>query len=637
MSLCCASHIWPLVPVMVLSLPLGCGGGGSSDSPEDSTSLGGTAGTSAVSPGAGRGPTTTTGTVTVFTESVGRKVQPSTAVGSDDSLDLAGPRRSYQAGQVVVHAADGDLAGVQMEMVELTNESGDVIDPDQASFYLEYFIDMQGAREGEPGNEPVPQSSPTGDSRIPDPLIPFVDPYTGNSVGSPFSVVDGDNQPIWVDIHIPESASPGVYQGEITVSAQDRDSVSVPVQLTVYDVVLPDMRSVTTHFASQFDEAIRYHDNLAECSGGDCWLGSSSTATTVVKRYEELAHEHRIDPGPYQADEAPESCTAPTNFNSWDASMQAYMDGSYYSDGVPSTWFDMPFTPGADWGPDAECTEAQYTAVAAAWASHLKEKGWFDRAIIYALDEPPPESFADIARNSAWLQAGDPDWRSQVMDTVAATPDSTFVLDPALGIYCVCLRCFGPTYEGQDDLGRAQWQSRIAQGQQLWFYESNAQGDPYPTFATNTLIGEEPRIIMWGSWFEGATGFLLWDTVAWNFEAPWGPNDDYNKTGDGVLIYPGNHDGLDAPAGSPSWVTIDGPIPSYRLKMVRAGLQDWALFRYAEQQGQGDLVRTQVARAYGQFGGCDWNGCPALENGEFYWKSDPALIEDIRKTILEAL
>jgi hypothetical protein len=47
---------------------------------------------------------------------------------------------------------------------------------------------------------------------------------------------------------------------------------------------------------------------------------------------------------------------------------------------------------------------------------------------------------------------------------------------------------------------------------------------PYPAFATNTLLGMEPQMLMWGSWYEGATGFLYWDMADWAASDPWGPN-----------------------------------------------------------------------------------------------------------------
>ena len=101
-----------------------------------------------------------------------------------------------------------------------------------------------------------------------------------------------------------------------------------------------------------------------------------------------------------------------------------------------------------------------------------------------------------------------------------------------------------------------------------------------------------------------------------------------------MLIYPGNHDGSYAPAGSPANIAIDGPIPSLRLKMVRAGMQDWALFQLAVDHGLGQVAKTEVAKAYNQLGGCEWSGCnpPA-----WYWKTDYALMSEVRRNVAQAL
>jgi hypothetical protein len=302
-----------------------------------------------------------------------------------------------------------------------------------------------------------------------------------------------------------------------------------------------------------------------------------------------------------------------------------------------------PFSPGVSWGPEVSCNQAQYTALAKAWATHLKAKGWFNKALAYAYDEPSSAVFPLIAKHSSWMQAGDAGWKAHIMDTVAPTPANVATLNPALGIYAVALSGYdhwnsdSSVPANQIPYGRSQWTGLFSQGIQLWFYESNAQSAPYPTFATNTLWGYEPRIMLWGAWYEKATGFLLWDTTAWSENNPWGPNSGWGKTGDGVLVYPGNHNGRLAPAGSPGNISIDGPIPSYRLKMVREGLQDWALFRLAEQHGLGTYARQQVATVYGQLGGCEWQGCPAKLNGQFFWKTDEALMAQARHNIAQAI
>jgi hypothetical protein len=307
------------------------------------------------------------------------------------------------------------------------------------------------------------------------------------------------------------------------------------------------------------------------------------------------------------------------------------MDGSRFDDAVPSTYFGMGLTVGNE----SQCTHDEYVAVAAAWAQHFKEKGWFDQSWVYAVDEPSPDLFPLIAEQSGYLQEADPDFKRQVMDTTAPTADSASLLVPALGVFALCLKCYDKWTNPQSTYyGRSEWPTLFAQGTRMWFYESIAQGPPYPGFATNTLDAAEPRITMWGAWFEGASGFLYYSITGWQSEDPWGPNIAYPKTGDGVLIYPGNHDGALAPAGSPENIAIDGPVPSMRLKMVRAGMQDWALFKLAADKGLVDVARAQVATAYQQFGGCDWSGCSPPE---WYWKTDNDVLIAARRAIAEAV
>ncbi|MBN2002206.1 MAG: DUF4091 domain-containing protein [Anaerolineae bacterium] len=589
------------------------------------------AGLAAPSPAGPSAPTA----MVVWTEHIAHKVQPTTAAGSGAAIALEGARGSYEAAQIIVRAGGSALSGVNMTAGALSDGAGHTIAASNVTFFRQAFIDFTGVQESEPGSEPVPEHSPTGDPHLPDPLIPFVDPYTTTIhwVGAPFAVAADRNQPVWVDFAIPEDAAAGVYTGAITVTATGEPAVVVPVTLRVWNLTLPDMRAVTTYFSSHFEEVIYYHRDTYDCSSpNDCWIDYGAHSRTIVKRYQELAHAHRIDTGPYFTPDPGNGCSVPTDWSDYDAAVAPYMDGSYWSNGVPSTWIHAPFSPGVDWGLEENCTPAEYTALAQAWAAHLKAQGWFTRTIAYAYDEPPEEAYDDIAADSALMQAGDPDWKAQIMDTISAAP-STDVLTPALGIFCQCLRCYDHWYQDQEEYGRVEWPALFAQGTKLWFYESNAQSDPFPTFAANTLLGVEPRIVMWGSWYEYASGFLLWDTVAWERGDPWGYNDHFGKSGDGVLLYPGHHDGILAPAGSPADVAMDGPVPSYRLKVIRQGLQDWALFKLAESRGYAAYARAEVGRVYGQFGGCDWSGCPEPVNGEFYWLTDPALLDEVRHNI----
>ena len=210
----------------------------------------------------------------MWVESISNKVQPTTAPGSTNSLNLEGAQRSVEAAQIIVHANGSALTGVNLTAGDLSDGHGHTLTRSNISFFREYFINFTGVVEGEPGNRPVPANSPTSDPNLADPLIPFLDPYTTTirSVGAPFNVAANRNQPVWVDVNIPEATTAGTYTGVITVSAAGEANVIVPVTLTVWNFVLPDMRSVTTHFKISEGTLIWYHRNTYACSGSNCWL-----------------------------------------------------------------------------------------------------------------------------------------------------------------------------------------------------------------------------------------------------------------------------------------------------------------------------------------------------------------------------
>jgi hypothetical protein len=584
------------------------------------------------------------GTLAVWTQGVGTKVQPTTAPGTGASISVASTRKAWASSQLVVHGQGGYLTGVNVAVdADLSDGMGHTLPKQNVTFFLEYFIDFTGVTTTG-GNVPAPASSPTMDGKVPDPLIPLVDPYTGANAGQPFDVPGNTNQPVFVDVFVPAGTTAGTYTGTIHVSSGGDFEADVPLSVTVWDIDLPDMRTVTTHFKMSTENLYYYHKGLQICKGGSCYLDDNPTALAVVKRYEELAHDHRIDVGQQYIDVPDNGCTPPaaSDWSTYDAEMTPYMTGSYFADGVPSSRFDVPFSPGETYGLDA-CTQAQYIALASAWATHLQGQGWFDQAIVYASDEPPECTkapcdpiYAQIAQSSSWLQKADPSWKAQVMDTTSPNPVTAPILDPALGIYTVNLPFYADWYAHGPYYGRTEWPTLFSQGIKLWFYESDSVVPPYPTFASNTLDGLEPVMAMWGSWYEQASGFLYYDIANWDQTNAWGPTLSEGLTGDGVLIYPGNHDGSESGMGSPAGVAIDGPVPSYRLKMVRNGLQDWALFRLADTKGLTAMVQQQLGAVYQQLGGCNYSGCPMPAAG-FFWKDDETAMDGIRQAVAQAI
>jgi hypothetical protein len=561
------------------------------------------------------------------------KVQPTTTPPAwGGAIAVEGMRDSVESYQLVLRPVSGGMQNVNVTASDLTSPAGAAIAGSNVTLYREFFVDFGSIdRRRNPGGvAPAPEYSPTHDPRVPDPLVPLVDPYSGVAAGAPFAIDPDTNVPLWIDVRVPKDAAPGTYAGTISVTADGQAPLAIPLSLEVWDLTLPDSRSVTTYFRIDWNRLNGFHAGM---NAGD----PDQRTRILVQRYEEMAHSHRIDPLQIYVP-APNGCTTPDDWGPYDAALGPYMDGSHFSDGVPSTYTPAGVPIGTD---DARCSRDEYIAVSRAWASHLKEKGWFSRAWDFAADEPPSSLFPKIAEQASWALAGDADWKAQIVDTTMPRTSSAPLLNAALGVYVLCLKCFDswdilddPMDPGAHVYGRREWADLFSQGIRLWFYESIAQGPPYPGFATNTLDAAEPRILMWGSSYEGATGFLYYSITELSATDPWGPNITFPKTGDGMLVYPGNHDGTGAPAGSPPNLAIDGPIPSLRLKSVRAGLQDWALFSLAAQHGLRDVVRAEVSRVYAQLGGCQYQGCV---QPDWYWKTDYELLSTARRNVAHAL
>ena len=638
------------------------GSGGSMTGGSGGRATGGAAGSG---PGGAGG--TPAGALAVWTSDAGTKIQPTTAAATTTSITLATYRDAYVSAQIAVQGKVGHLEGVTLSMAgDLSDGAGHTLTKDNIAFFREFLIDFTHLPAGNvTGNSPVPTSSPTNDGNIPDPLIPLVDPYTGANAGQPFNVAENTNQPVFVDVHVPKGLTAGTYTGTINVASTVGGSATVPISVTAWNLDLPDMRTVTTHFKMSINNLDYYHAGLDVNGYENFGVGKGAT---VLQRYEDLAHAHRIDVGQGNVQAPSNGCTPPaaSDFAAYDTAMAHYMDGSYFTDGVPSSRFDIPLSPGQTFGTATTtscaganpactkaCSQSQYVAVAKAWSDHLTANNWFPNPatdgwfgpVIYAYDEPLAAGggvavtttlLNNIASDCQWIESSNAGWKAHIIDTVAPidNPPSGGVatqpiLTPVLGVYVVALVLYDNFWQHGPFYGRADWPTLFAKGTQMWFYEGNSIAPPYPTFATDTLDGNEPVIMMWASWRENATGFLFWDIADWApANDPWGYEISFGKTGDGVMIYPGNHAGSLAPAGSPTDVAIDGPIPSYRLKRLRQGLQDWALFRYADSKGLTAFVQQQVDTVYKQL------GAAASAPEGTYWTSTDSSLLAIRSAVV---
>ena len=369
----------------------------------------------------------------------------------------------------------------------------------------------------------------------------------------------------------------------------------------------------------------------------------------VTQNYAEALHQHRMDPtrlkGPVEFQFDDDGNLLPVDWTAYDAFLGPWVTGSKFSDGIGVARFDVNrFKPGSGIGSFE--TEDQYAKAAAAFAEHLEAMGWWDKAYIYATDEPwlngGEETYARIKSDIALLRRYTDLWDDKVPDYGAVRSRSRRRSRNPGARLPPCTRT---------GFGWATMAWRAGKNMPVCWIRERSFGFMFamPTFRPMPVTISIRRSGMSRVSSNGAlglkkaTGFLYWRVTYWVENDPWnvyrnvpGFDEMFARHGDGLLLYPGDHNGTHGGKGSPEDVAIDGPVVSYRMKQIRDGFEDWELFIMASDLGAEAYVREQVGRAYTQFGNfmfenCESEGMYCRDNQP--WTLDPALMEEIRGNV----
>ncbi len=501
---------------------------------------------------------------TVWTAVASEKIRPETAARTDRSVRLAAARNEFEAFQVVV---TGPSSGVSATASELAGP-GKVSAP---KLFREALITVAN-----------PSSADGATGRFPDALVPDVDDVVGEKRNAfPFDVPAGESRAIWVDYHVPEDAPAGTYQGTVTVHTAQGDS-SVAVQLTVWDFALPSTSSLKTSFTLSGGSVEKAH-------------GVSGQAETELRqKYAQLALDHRITISDIWED---------GQTGDW-----SHFDNAYgpFLNGAASTQLRgaklTSLRSGANLGSAAEHAD---------WAAHFKSKSWFDRLFQYTCDEPPITcSWGDLAWRAQLAKQADPGFRTLVttdMDqaTQNGVASSIDVMVPVVNAMDDRpTTAYGwtaggekaPTYGGFLHSGGQK---------ELWLYEScmshgcggtvdigNPSADQlyftgWPSYMIDASATRS-RALEWFSFRYGATGELYYETAqAYYDHDAWTSQWDFNGNGDGTLFYPGTK----AQIGG----SVDIPVASLRMKMIREGMEDYEYLKLLSDLGGADQAQ-QIAR-----------------------------------------
>lgn len=507
---------------------------------------------------------------------------------------LQAARNEVESFQVVVAAVGGNLEVVRAEISDLVGEGGAKIGADSVRLFREEYVRV---RKSTPKAELPP-------GLYPDPLVPFLNPETGepippksysqarwgepqkesgyDMVGLPFEVFRGQNQPLWVDVHVPEDAVPGTCRGTFTVSARNRLSAEIPVTLTVWDFVLPPGPTHHNHFGS-FSNISRDFDVKRD----------SPRFGEIEMRYCRAMAEHRLNP-PIPSNLLPEV----KGDGSLDVVPERHKALVRFMEELHVTNFEIPRAPFArlpsstlrpDYKDIAPGEREKAQRYYRQYYDYLKANGWDQRAYVYLWDEPNVrENYEQVLVLGQLVHEAAPELKCLVVEQTYPQDPSWPDIDPAVDIWC-------PLWSFIDE---GSIRAKIAQGDEVWSYTALVQRSPRYHPEYEKVKDHDPpywhidrpllvyRIPTWINRRYGITGLLYWSTVT-RVIAPWyNPAFAHPKhfNGGGFLFYPG------VPCG------IDGPVTSMRLKNLRDGMEDYEYFALLEKRAGRPAVDEIVAR-----------------------------------------
>ena len=238
------------------------------------------------------------------------------SVWDGSQIHLFGARNEVVAFNLVLEAGAGAVANVSVVFDTLTGPGGGTIHSEPASgeevfgwvdrpielFYVRY-LQIRGLSRlayGTYDERHIPErlrrpwtgegygsgtwwDRPDADKFYPDIAVPL-------ELETPFDIAQGQNQSIWVDVYIPPSAEPGLYQGTVTVRVDEQTDWQIPVNLTVWDFSLPDEPALKTMLFLGYGDINRRY--LGEPWPSDPELVEASQQ--ILDRHFQMAHRHRL-------------------------------------------------------------------------------------------------------------------------------------------------------------------------------------------------------------------------------------------------------------------------------------------------------------------------------------------------------
>lgn len=453
-----------------------------------------------------------------------------------------------------------------------------------------------------------------------------------------FSIAEGKNQSIWIDVYIPKDAPAGFYSGSFNIYENGQLTGSIPVELEVLNVTLPDKPTLNTMLFLGNDMTRRYFTD------SELYTAPGQKAYQELRdRHFMLAHRHKIslidsDPEKSASEPAdrPSSAWMPRLSGALFTPAMGYegpgvgMGNGVYSIGTYGSW---------SWKGEGKSGMWKHTD---AWANWFKTYAPNTDYFLYLIDES-----SDYNQTNTWAA-----WINQnpgpgsAVKSAATIPLSKVHNTPELDIP------ISGMYLGDPAVWEPRSQTYLNNpGKSYYMYNG---GRP----ASGSWVIEDDgvalRELAWGQYKKHVDRWFYWESTYYNnYQGGTGQTDVYQQAqtfggrsgydnyygesgwnynnGDGVLFYPGTD--LLYPNSS---YGVKGPIASLRLKYWRRGIQDADYLALAEKKNPAAvqaILQKILPKALWENGVDNTNDPTYVTIDRVSWPSDPDLWEQARRDL----
>jgi len=428
-----------------------------------------------------------------------------------------------------------------------------------------------------------------------DALVPANAP-TG---GQPYDIKPGQRLAIWVDMAVPRNAEPGLYRGEIAVTAGLEQKRKIRVELKVHDFVLPETQPIAAvgafDYRTVFRTFITGKDRPYEPEYLDFDNPQAQQGLAIIRQMMRLAHKHRL--GLFDRQVRPRihrdlAGQLKLDWSDYDRIVGPYLSGEAFDDRVGTPAWPIPFSqawpvPKYYGGLDSESYAATATKIVRLCAEHFRDKlkateqifAWPYRGEVSA------GAFAKYDRLAKIVRRASPE--IPLLCQLPTNPPAMTGWTPP-GDFASLVDILAPPAQWLNP-GQAQaMRTPLNPLAGVWLARSDP---PYLPSLSAIATAADVRALPWFAMKYNCTGLFLPEVLNWSGEVFRDPAGAQAR-----LFYPGKALG------------IAGVLPSVRLKRLRRGMQDIAYVWILRQRARGKIAQAildAMVRYAGQAGAGD--------------------------------